>query len=283
MMLAYVNHKGEKLTLDGWNYTFDVKELLGYTWSYKASNRPGGYGGVVRSFTRPVAEKRISIGVRGPGSTLFNDRMNQILSITEPDMFARKPGKLWLGSQYLMCYLAVSSIFNSHSTRSYFATKTLTILAEDTFWYTEDTKHFHAGTGEVSGNGKKYPGRYPYQYGTGYANSVIINDHYADTPFVLTFFGPCSSPTISIAGNMYGVTTSADEGERIVIDQRELAIYKVDERGGRLNMFENRIKESSPYAPLPAGESQVVHKNNFAFDITMLKQRSEPKWTSEWS
>lgn len=125
---------------------------------------------------------------------------------------------------------------------------------------------------------KKYAGRYPYQYGTGYANEVLFNDHFADTPAIVTIYGPCAEPKIYIGGNVYGVEANAEEGERIVLDQIERKIYRVDATGATTNLFDYRIKTSDPFKKISPGDVTVQFSGEFGFDIELLQQRSEPKW-----
>lgn len=277
MNLRYVNSRGVEINLNDGAYLTNANDLRNYSWKYATVDYPSGLGSAVRAFAKPAMEKTLNLGVRGTKQQ-FAQRMDALLAITEPDIVARTPGKLWLGDAYLLCYLAVSSDVALYSRLGNFAEKALKVLAVSPFWYVEESKLFMAGSGEVSASGKRYNGRYPYQYGTGYANSRLLNTHYLPTPVVITIYGPCANPAIFISGIKYGVEASATARERIVIDQLERKIYKVQTNGGRQNLFGSRWKDDDPYTPVPIGESQVLSSGEFAFELTLCKQRSEPKW-----
>ena len=229
-------------------------------------------------FTRGAAVKLISIVIRGKTRQECLSALNELLSVCETDISANKPGKLWLDGQYLKCYLGTSSEIEEWAGGFHFMEKKLKILSPFPFWITEKVQRFRAGTRAVSSYGKKYAGRYPYQYGTGYANEVLFNDHFADTPAIVTIYGPCAEPKIYIGGNVYGVEANAEEGERIVLDQIERKIYRLDSTGTTTNLFDYRIKTSDPFKKISPGDVTVQFSGEFGFDIELLQQRSEPKW-----
>ena len=178
----------------------------------------------------------------------------------------------------MKCYLGTSSEIEEWAGGFHFMEKKLKVLSPFPFWITEKVQRFRAGTRAVSSYGKKYAGRYPYQYGTGYANEILFNDHFADTPAIVTIYGPCTEPKIYIGGNVYGVEANAEEGERIVLDQIERKIYRVDATGATTNLFDYRIKTSDPFKKISPGDVTVQFSGEFGFDIELLQQRSEPKW-----
>ena len=86
------------------------------------------------------------------------------------------------------------------------------------------------------------------------------------------------NPKFTLAGNVYGVEANAEEGERIVLDQIERKIYRVDSTGTTTNLFDYRIKTSDPFKKISPGDVTVQFSGEFGFDIELLQQRSEPKW-----
>lgn len=279
MNLLYQNGQGHFLDLNDGLYVVNANDLRNYAWTPVVINRPSGIGGSIRRFNRPVMQKMVRIGVRG-GEGVFHDRMNQLLAHTEPDIHNLTPGKLWLDGQYMHCYLAVSSEIVLYSRRANFAEKELTIQATYPYWITEETKHFHMGGTVPSPYAKKYDGRYPYMYGTGISNSVLINSHYTGTPVVLTIYGSVTDPVLFIGDRKFGVIASASDGERIVIDQVERTVYRIGIDGTRESLFDFRIKEDDQFLYLPPGELDVSFSGMFEFDVTLMKQRSEPEWIS---
>jgi hypothetical protein len=278
-MIYYENHKGAIVRFDGDNLRVKENDLRDFAWSFNITNKPSGFGSRVNRFSRHAQEKEIKIIARGHTRAECVAALNNLHAICEADISATKPGRLYLDGQFLFCFLGVSSEINSWRGGYHFVEKTLSILAVYPFWYTEVTQQFRAGEIASSTYGKRYNGRYPYQYGTGYTNKTLYNTHYAAAPAVITIYGPCEDPQIYIAGNLYGVLgVGADNQEHIILDQVERTIYRVSNVGEITNLFDYRVKTADPFAYIPAGDVPVQFSGEFGFDVKLMQQRSEPKW-----
>jgi hypothetical protein len=277
--ISYENSQGTILNLNDGAYFVNANDLRDFTWDYTALNRPSGRGGRMRSFSRPVTEKTVSVAVRGTAEQ-FKARMNALHALTEVDIQAKTPGKLWLGEQYLICYLGVASELNLYSRRGNFAEKALTVAVVEPFWCRLDgpVKFNLTDEGELAG-GKKYDGKYAYKYGSSYQSSTLINSHYAHCPVIITIYGTTTNPQITIGGNIYSVLTEIASGERVEIDQIAGTIYKINASGVKTSVFNSRDKTNDIFKAVPAGASSVVYSGLFSFDVTMVQQRSEPLWT----
>jgi hypothetical protein len=279
MNVSYENSQGTILNLNDGAYFVNENDLRDFAWDYTAINRPSGRGGRMRSFSRPVAEKTINISIRGT-ATQFAERMNALHALTEVDILAKAPGKLWYGDQYLTCYLGVASEIGTLSERGHFAKKALTVAAVEPFWSRLDgpVRFNLAGEGTQQ-NGKKYAGKYPYKYGSSYQSSTLINSHYAPCPIILVIYGTITNPQITIGGNVYAVNTEIASGERVEINQTVGTIYKINDAGVKTSVFNSRDKTNDIFKYVPVGASAVVYSGLFSFDIVMVQQRSEPLWT----
>lgn len=279
MMLAkYVNSAGKAIRFDDGTFILRMDQFRNYKWNYTLRNHASGRGGTVRSFTVPPRTLDFTLGARGTELD-FYWRLNQLHDITEYDIAANAPGRLWLGKQYITCYLAVGSALTMHSRNAHFLEKTVTMLMLEPFWTTEHKHSFLPEEAKRIAQVKKYPNRYPYRYGAAYALHFITNAHYAPAPFVLTVYGPCINPVINVGSNQTGANITLLADEKLVIDQLKWEVYKVSARGDIVNMFDRRTKAKDPFAPAPVGLSQVQFNGDFAFDLVLHYQRSEPTWT----
>lgn len=278
-MIYYENNKGAIVRFDGVNLRVAENDLRNFTWSYSVTNKPSGFGSRVNRFSRAAQEKNIKLVVRGRSREECVTVLNTLHAVCEADIAAARPGRLFLDGQFLICYLGVNSEIDDWRGGYHFLEKTLSILAVYPFWYTEVTQQFFLGDIEPSPHGKRYNGRYPYQYGTGYANQTLYNTHYAATPVIITVYGPCQDPQIYIAGKLYGVEgVSVSEGEIVTLDQVERTITQTSAIGEVTNLFDYRIKTADPFAYVPSGDSSVQFSGEFGFDVKLMQQRSEPKW-----
>lgn len=281
--IYYENSAGSIVEFDGVNIRVRENDLRNFQWDYTLVQSPTGRGGRVSKFLRASAEKKLGIQIRGKTREICNETLNALHAVTEADIQANTPGKLWLDGQYLSCYCGLGSEIAEWRSGYHYVKKNLTILVTYPFWLTEKVSEFHAGSGSASRYGKKYNDRYPHQYGTGYANEILHNDHYGPTPAVITIFGPCADPQIYIANHLYGLDdVIINDGEYIVIDQMSQnpaeKIYKVAVDGAKTNLFDKRVKSSSQFEPIPSGDVRVQFTGEFGFRIKLVQMRSEPRW-----
>ena len=68
------------------------------------------------------------------------------------------------------------------------------------------------------------------------------------------------------------VNASIPNGETLVIDSKKHTVMM-----GDTNIFDARGKEYSVFEKIPAGALDVAW-DGFDFSITLLEERSEPKW-----
>jgi hypothetical protein len=276
-MIYYENHNGERLDLDSGGIRIIEENVRNYAWNYAVTNRPGGLGGRVKQFTRPVSTREMTVVSRGRSRAACISQLNALHALTEADVVENTNGLLWWDGQYIKCFLSTASDITEWKRGFHYAKKKLTVLLIEPYWVTE-TKQQFSPEPETMQYGKRYPLRYPYRYGTGYSNKTLYNSHYAAAPMIITVFGVATDPSIVIAGNLYEVSCALLEGERIEIDQIARKITKIDASGNTYSMFNARNKESDIFTPCPAGNVPVQF-SGLVFEITLIQQRSEPVWT----
>ena len=277
MRIEYFNANGTSISLNTPPYYVAGHDLRSYAWEYNAVNRPSGYGGRV-SFSRPVQERVISLGIRGNTPAEFNTNALALMALTEPDILAGTPGKLYLGNQYLTCFLSVSSAINWHSRRGNWVSKDIKLVVTEPFWHTEATQKFLKGVPDPVEDGKKYDLRYPYRYIASTSSGVITNDHYAPSPMIITIYDVAVNPSITIGGNVYAVDATIAATQRIIIDQLKRTVISMTAGGSVTNLFDYRDKDNDIFAYIEPGINTVVYTGDFSFDITIIQQRSEPTW-----
>ena len=70
-----------------------------------------------------------------------------------------------------------------------------------------------------------------------------------------------------------------EEGEYLTIDSTTKKIFLTKNDGTIINQFNNRNRDSYIFEKIPAGSNVVTWNGDFAFDVILLEERSEPKWT----
>ena len=280
-MIQYENSAGERIRLDRQGFYADEGTLRDFVWSYNYSGYPDGSGGTVSKFSRHEQTKSFDVSAHAYSRSELDVLLNRLHNITEYDVRMRTPGKLWLNQQYISCYLIASEVLNK-SFKAFFVTKKMTILPVIPYWCIEETKNFIAGGAtHVSPDAKRYNGRYPYKYGTGYSQTTLDNTVGSwETPMIITIYGAAVNPSLSIGGNQYTLNTTLAQNERAVIDQLHKKIYKIGTTGLKTNIFNTRDKTVDIFKFVPVGMVSVLYNGDYSFDITLIHQRSEPLWNS---
>lgn len=279
-IVKYQNHDGESIVLHGNGISFmNLNPLREYEWDFSTSNRPNGMGGIASGFARRPIQRTIKVSTHCDSINALHEFENRLHAITEPDVIAENAGKLFVGDQYITCFIvkgrAVDYVIAGH-----YAEVELDLLIVEPYWCTETTSVFNiADNGASDTTAKKFPLRFPYRFTTGYANSKLNNLHYAECPMIITIYGPTQNPSIEIAGNIYNVNAQIATGSRLVIDQTKHTIEIVNSIGQKTSVFNNRNKAFDIFKALPSGENTVQHGGTFKFSVSVIQQRSGLRWT----
>lgn len=100
MDMYYINHLNEKILLDSENVILKYQELFNYSWDADTDN------GKITSFTREMATYPITVTVTADSDEEFADILNNFHSIVVKDIIDHTPGRLYIGDQYLSCYIS---------------------------------------------------------------------------------------------------------------------------------------------------------------------------------
>lgn len=123
---------------------------------------------------------------------------------------------------------------------------------------------------------------YPYDFAFDYMsleqNQSLTNPEYFASHFQLIAYGACTNPSIIIGGHKYEVDCELGVGEYLVINSRTKKVYKVETDGTIVNQFNLRNRDSYIFEKMPSGSNAVLWNGLFGFDVTLLEERSEPKW-----
>lgn len=280
----YINSKNQRFTLQGDDLCFlDVLPLYGYKWDYDTINRPSGMGGTASGFSRFPREIALELRIRGRTREDFLQRVNLLAAVADVDALNGAPGRLYVGDQYLVCFLSTSGSASLAPRAGNFAIQDIKLLAVEPYWCTEKVLNLYkqSSTPEESDSmAKRFNLRNPYHYsGSSYTSVPLVNSHYAPAPMRITIYGTIADPAITINGNLYQVNTTVLETERLVIDQKSHTIYKLSANGAKTNCFNDREKANDIFLPVPVGENLVNYSGEFNASIALIEQRSQLRWT----
>lgn len=273
----YENSFGEKLWLDRAPYVINDGTLFNHEWKFTTSSRPLNEGTKLLSAKRPNTEKTVELDVYADSAKELADALEDLEKHFGKDISALSAGKLWIGNRFMRCWCRTGKKELSRDFVS-MAKVTLSVMPEIPVWCRE-TVYAHLPGVSEDVQGHKYSYRYPYRYGTGMSGINIYNMSYLPSPMRIIFYGPAVNPRIVMDGKVIGVNTTLLAGEYAVIDQLMRQIYKISKDGVRTNIFDSRVKNGLVFDFALPGTSFVNISSDAGVDITVIEQRSEPRWS----
>lgn len=279
--IIYVNHKGEKLDSERDGFYVNYNDLRDYLWDYVEDNRR------IRSFKKGIVKKTIPIIIAKESEREAIAIKNRIIEVTEKDIIDNIPGKIIINESYMRGFIIGNSKSNYLISRKTIQ-ESLTFVSDYPFWITEQsvkiTPISDTAVSEETGV-KTYPYTYPYKYPLLQTETSVYVDHYTESDFKLTAYGPTTSVLININGYPYEVLYPLEEGEHMIIDSRpqtpkEERLYVVRANGEKESIFNYRSVEKSIFKKIPAGMIKIDYPRTYGVDLIIYKERSEPPWKS---
>lgn len=274
--LQYKNHLGEVISFGKEGIYVNENDLRDFAWSYTSKNNR------ISSFKKGVVKKTLKVVIACTSEADGIAKRNALFEVCEKDVLANKHGSFIIGGYYMRCFV-IGSKKSEYLVNNQMMKVQLSIATDFPTWIKESTKAFRKlgslVVSEDAGQNLNFPHDYPFDYASEYANQKLVNEDFVATNFRMIIYGQCSAPEIFISGHSYNVSTDIMPGEYLVIDSSAKTIELVTVTGQKVNCFNDRNRDSYIFEKIPAGENPVVWEGNFGFDITLLEERSEPKWT----
>ena len=276
MEIYYLNNRGEKLYLDREPYyLLDSSDIVDYEWDYKTNESTSR----VYNFIRGVKNKKLDIAIISDSKDVHGENIDRIVKHFEYDIDYAVPGKLYINNYYIPCYVHKSS-----KEARYINGKRVIVhfeIVKSGGWIKETTVPFRWQEQQVDQSGKTYPYNYPYNYGIGTGfNSEVEVDSISDMDFIITIYGYAHNPEISIGANTYKIEHEVSPSEILVINSKDKTVYLINRSTGIVkSMFRYRSKDYWIFEKIPSGNHLVYWNGAYNFDLQLLEERSEPKWT----
>lgn len=270
----YENHLGQRFVGRDNGVFLNANDLRDYSWKYDTINSR------ISRFYRPVKDRSLPLVVACNTSEEAIAVKHRLLELTETDIEARLPGKVYIGEYYTNGYITSSSKSN-YLTNGRFCNVSLKLTSDDPAWYRDTAYSFGINSGDegYSEGGTDYTYDYPYDYAVSITGKKIVCNSIGSNAFKLLIYGPAAEPTIMIGGNTYTVNGTIGAGEVLLINSITKTITLTTAAGQSINWFDRRGRDSYIFEPIPAGQNTVVWPGSFGFDLTVVEKRSEPQWT----
>lgn len=269
----YENHLGVRFNGVENDVYLNANTLRDYAWTYQTMN------GRISRFYRSTTGRKIPLVVACESTAVANTVRNKLLEIAEADILARLPGKIYIGEYYTTGYIT-ASVKSNYLITGRFCNIELTVTSDNPAWYREKTQLFLPATddGDMVGE-TEYPHDYPYDYAVAASGKNLTCDSIGDNAFKLLVYGAATNPAITIGGHTYAVNGTVGSGEMLLIDSLTKTITLITADGKRVNWFDRRARDAYIFKPIPPGQHDVTWLGSYGFDLTIIEERSEPRWT----
>ena len=269
--LKYKNHRNEVFEFGKDGIFVDTNDLHDYEWSVTQKNNK------VSALEHAVRTKSLPIVIICETEEQGIAARTKLHEVVEKDVLAMQHGRIIIGDYYFRCFVTKSQ------KKDYLLTKrhmkvTLTLTSDYPYWVKETTIPFSPAATDGSGF-LDYSFDYPLDYMADVQSTQLNNTGFVGSNFRLIVYGACVNPTVNIAGHTYQVNCTVDSDEYLTIDSSTKKIYLTSKTGEVTNKFNDRNRDSYIFEKIPAGANVVSWSGDFSFDVILLEERSEPKWT----
>lgn len=269
--ITYKNHVNEALDFGNGGLFVNESDLHDFTWAVVSKNNR------ISSFNRGVTTKNLPVVIACTSEADGIEKRNKLFEVAEKDVLAKKHGRIIIGDYYLKCFVTASKKTGYLQSKRQM-TVTLTISTDFPYWIKETVTTFGYGGG-AAGKNLDFNNDFPYDYASELDSKPLNNTGFVPCNFRMNVYGPCVNPKVTIAGHDYEVSASLEANEYLTIDSISKTIVLTHTDGSTTNCFNLRNKESYIFEKMPVGMSNVTTNTQFKFDITLLEERGEPKWT----
>lgn len=265
LKMKYINHYGEEINFGEKGLYINESDLHDYEWSYDIVNKK------VVNLENETKKPKIDVFATGEDR---REIANQFFEVINKDVLENEAGRIVIGDYYLEGYFVAKE--NSKYSSGKVIKMTLTYVAPNKWM--KKTKFSYMPEESTTLEGLDYPHDYPHDYKMHRSTKPIVNDGYRPCDFEIVFYGAQETPTIIINGHTYQVYTTLQAGEYLIVNSLEKTIRKVLNDGTIQNVFNRRNKDSYIFEKIAVGKATVIRDTDARLDITLIEQRSEPKW-----
>lgn len=270
--LKYKNHMNEVFEFGKDGIFVDMNDLHDYEWTVTTK------GSRIAALDRSISKRKLPVTIICDTEEKGIAARNKLMEVVEKDVLAMQHGRIIIGNYYFKCFVTQSQKKN-YLTSKRWMELTLTLTSDFPYWVKETTHTFRNIAEEGGGKNLDFAFDHPYDYFSGMGTKDLNNSDFVGTNFRMVIYGACSHPAVYVSGHLYEVNCEVGANEHLTIDSVEKKVYITGNDGTVTNVFNLRNRDSYIFKKIPPGRNIVAWEGDFGVDITLLEERSEPKWT----
>ena len=269
--LKYKNHVNEVFEFGKDGIFVNTNDLHDYEWTVTKK------GGRIAALDRAISKRQLPVIIICDTEEKGIAARNRLMEVVEKDVLAMKHGQIILGDYYFKCFVTKSQKKNYLTTKRLMEV-TLTLNTDLPYWVKESTKSFGAAI-SGTGVGLDFSHDFPYDFTSDVTVMEVNNPGFVASNFRLIIYGACRNPMVKVNGHAYQVNCDVASGEYLTIDSVSKKIFLTAIDGTTTNVFGLRNRESYIFEKIAPGRNAATWNGEFGFDVILLEERSEPKWT----
>ncbi len=269
----YINSFNETLDFGKDRIFANENDLRDFAWGITTKNNR------ISGFKKGIVQKTIPVLLKCDTEEEGIQLRNMLFEVFEKDVLSKQHGKIKIGDYYLRCYITGSKKAEYLLSRKYMKV-TLTVQTDFPEWIKETTTN-HIMIEDETGDFLDFPYDFQFDFKNSNFKTSVDNSGFVPCDFIMTIHGEyeVENPTLYIGDHKYSVNVTVAEHEYLTIDSVHKTIVLHKSNGKQVNCFSNRSRDSYIFEKIPAGTNNVSSTNrNIKFNITLLEERSEPKW-----
>jgi len=271
--LKYKNHINEVFEFGKDGIFVDTNDLHDYEWNVVTK------GSRIASLGYAVGTKTLPVTIICETEDQGIAARNRLHEVVEKDVLAMQHGQIIIGDYYFKCFVTKSQKSNYLITKRHLKL-TLTLTTDFPYWVKETKFTFRKTPEESTNGGLDYTFDFPFDYCINTGSGGLDNGGFVGTNFRMIIYGPASNPAVYIADHLYHVRCGdIGENEYLTIDSINKTITLTDAYGNVANVFNMRNRDSYIFEKIQPGNNVVTWDGDYGFDLILLEERSEPKWT----
>ena len=270
--LVYINHQNERFEFGNDGIYVNTTELRNYQWEAQKRNN------YITGFDTKISKYKIPVKIICKTEAETIAAKNKLYEVTEKDVLANEYGKIVIGDYYFKCFV-MQSKKKDYLMSSRYMHNELTVTTDYPFWVREHKYKFSVGGAEKGGQNLDYPFDFPYDYKSDMGVTTFASKSVWTSNFRIVIYGVCTDPEIRINGHLYKIMGDIGVSEYLTIDSATKEIYLTTNIGNRVNRFNDRYRRSYIFESIPAGMINALWDGSFAFDLYIMDERREPKWS----
>lgn len=269
--LTYQNHLNETFDFGKDGIYVNAGELHNYAWSVEKRNNR------ISALRRDiVTTRKLPVIIICQDEAAAIAARNKLFETVEKDILAGEYGKIILNGYYFRCFVTQSKKKDYLKSGSRYMQLDLVLTTDRPVWVAERPYYFKADPEELGE--LDYPIGYPYDYASSRTMMRLVNNDFTASDFRLDIHGAAENPAVIIGGHTYQINATIDQFDYVTIDSQRKTITLTKSDGSTENLFNTRNRDSYIFEKIPVGENQLLLSGDFSIMLTLLEERSEPKW-----